>query len=187
MSNSSIIAIIDRHLQNWIDKKLNALPVKIEFEMTNPVEAVDHEGWQKWYPVDSTVTDTEIEELESQLNARLPVSYKLFLKHKHFYDLYISEARFSGHEIRNWKQHRVDMIFNGYPAEFLIDRGYIPFADWSDWGLLCFDTNQPAAENDYPIILWDHEYWDQYEPFSDNFQSLLVKLNAESDNKAANP
>jgi SMI1-KNR4 cell-wall len=172
----SIAAIIDAHLQRWLDNGLNSLPRKIEPEMADLNEPPDHEGWQKWYPIASTVLGTEIEYLENQLRYELPLSYKTFLKHKHFYELYISEARFSGHEIRNWRQHLIDMAFDGYPGEFLIDKGYIPFADWSDWGLLCFNANKECEDNEYPIVLWDHERWDHVEPFSENFHSLLLKL-----------
>lgn len=176
MKDISISAIIDKHLQKWVDKGLNALPKNIEPEMANPEKPMDDKGWQKWYPVDSTVSDPEIENLEAQLGYKLPTSYKAFLKHKHFYELYIYEARFSGQEIRKWRRHLVDMAFDGYPREFVIDKGYIPFADWSDWGLLCFDTNKPSADNEYPVVLWDHESWDKFEPFSENFPYLLSKL-----------
>ncbi|ANE51948.1 SMI1/KNR4 family protein [Flavisolibacter tropicus] len=185
MSDIPITTIIDKHLQAWIDKGLNALPGKTEPEMANPREPVDNEGWQKWYPINSTVTDSEIEDLENQLNYGLPASYKAFLKHKHFYELYISEAHFSGQEIRKWRRHLVDMAFDGYPREFLIDEGYIPFADWSDWGLLCFDTNNKNIDNEYPVVLWDHERWDHFEPFSENFKSLLLKLDKESGNNGS--
>lgn len=36
----------------------------------------------------------------------------------------------------------MEMIFDVYPTEFLIEKGYVSFAEWSDWGLLCFDTNR---------------------------------------------
>jgi hypothetical protein len=180
MSDTSIITIIDKHLQGWIEKGLNALPGKTEPEMTNPNHPIDGEGWQRWYPIDSTVTDSEIEDLENQLNYRLPKSYKIFLKHKHFCELYISEAHFSGQEIRKWRRHLVDMAFDGYPREFLIDKGYIPFAVWSDWGVLCFDTNIKNMDNEYPIVCWDHEHRDDFDPFSTNFHELLLKLDKES-------
>lgn len=181
MKESSIPAIIDKHLQLWVDKGLNALPKKTEPEMANSNEPMDEEGWQTWYPINSTVTDSEIEDLEQQLGYRLPDSYKTFLKHKHFCELYISEAHFSGHEIRSWRRHLIDMAFDGYPREFLIDKGYIPFADWSDWGLLCFDTNNSGAGNEYPIVRWDHESWNEFEPFSENFYSLISELDKLSD------
>ena len=183
MTNHSITTIIDKHLNKWIEKGVNILPGKIEPEMANPNDPMNDEGWQKWYPIDSTVTDAEIEELETQLKFRLPSDYKIFLKHKYFYELYIYEARFSGHIIRRWKHQLIDKAFDGYPREFLIDKGYIPFADWNDWGQLCFDTNNQKTANEYPVVLWDHERWDEFEPYSDNFESLLVKLDklSESD------
>jgi len=180
MNDISIATIIDKHLKIWIDNGINLLPIKIEAEMVNPSELPNNEGWQKWYPIDSTVTDNEIEYIENELGFRLPSSYKTFLKHKHFYELYISDARFSGQEIKNWNQHLLKMAFNGYPKEFLIDKGYIPFADWNDWGLLCFDTNESCVDNEYPIVLWDHESWDKFEPFSYNFLNLLIKLDTET-------
>jgi hypothetical protein len=181
MSDISIATIIDKHLQHWIHKGLNSIVGKTEPEMANPVEPLNDEGWQKWYPIDSTVTDSGIEDLEDRLTYRLPTSYKAFLKYKHFYELYISEAHFSGQEIRKWRRHLIDMAFDGYPREFLIDKGYIPFADWSDWGLLCFDTNKGNIDNEYPIVLWDHERWDHFKPFSQNFHSLLLELDKESE------
>lgn len=177
--------IIDKHLQKWVDKGLNKLPVQIEIEMANPNEPMDEEGWQKWYPIDSTVTNSEIAGLEEQLKFRLPESYKIFLQHKHFYELYISDACFSGQEIREWKLHFFQRVFNGFPRELLIDKGYMPFADWSDWGQLCFDTNSSASENEYPIVRWDHDRWNEYEFFSENFQSLLLKLDTEDQNSGS--
>lgn len=180
MNDISIKSIIDRNLKSWIDKGLNSIPGKVEPEMASPDEPLKTEGWKKWFPINSTVTDAELEDLEIQLNFHLPKSYKTFLKYKHFYELYLSVARFSGHEIRHWRPHLLDMFFSTYPKKNLIDKGYIPFANWSDWGVLCFDTNKSIEENEYPIILWDHEYGDKYEPFSKNFLSLLLKLDSES-------
>ena len=179
MKEILIATVVDKHLKTLIDNGINSLPSKIEHEMTAPNEPPNNEGWQKWYPIASTVTEREIEEIERQLKFRLPISYRVFLKHKHFYELYISEVRFSGQEIRNWKLNLTNMAFNGYPREFLIDKGYIPFADWSDWGLLCFDTNSPNLESEYPIVLWDHDRYDEFRLFSEDFLSLLIKLDLE--------
>lgn len=176
MTNLSITTIVDKHLNKFIEKGVNILPGKIEPEMADPGELMSKEEWNKWYPIDSTVTDPELEELENKLNFKFPSDYKIFLKHKHFYELYIYEARFSGHIIRTWKRSLISLAFDGYPREFLIDKGYFPFADWNDWGQLCFDTNNPQVENEYPVVLWDHERWDEFEPYSPNFNSLLIKL-----------
>jgi hypothetical protein len=185
MTNNQIEKIIDKHLQNWIDKGLNKLPDATEPEMAKSDEPIDDEGWQTWHPITSTISDTEIQELEEQLKVKLTTQYKSFLKYKHFYELYINQARFSGQEIRTWRRHLVDMAFDRYPREFLIDKGYLPFADWSDWGLLCFNTNKPSTDNEYPIVLWDHERWEEFEEFSTDFNSLLVKLDKLSNNNGS--
>lgn len=181
MPDTTILTIIDKHLQQWIDKGLNSLPATIAPEMTKPGEHPDQNGWQQWYPVVSTVTDNDIAAIENKLAHKLPDSYKLFLQHRHFYELYIAEARFSGHEINNWKNHLPRMAFEGYPAEWLIDKGYIPFADWSDWGVLCFDTHQQEPGNEYPVILWDHERWDEYQPVAAGFYELLISLDKQAE------
>jgi SMI1-KNR4 cell-wall len=181
MNDNQFLNIVDKHLQRQIDLELNSLPVEIEPEMANPSEPMNDEGWQKWYPINSIISDSEIENLEEQLKVRLPTSYKSFIKHKHFYELCISDALFRGQEIRDWKRNLVNMVFDGYPREYLYDKGYIPFADWSDWGLLCFDTNSKTGMDEYPIVLWDHERWEKFEFFSENFSDLLIKLDKLSD------
>lgn len=40
-----------------------------------------------WHPVESTVTLTDIEDLEKEIGFKLPKSYVDFLKYKHFYEL----------------------------------------------------------------------------------------------------
>lgn len=170
-----ISSIIDKHLQHWIDIGLNKIPGNVDPEMTDDA-GPDEEGWTTWYPIASTVTDEEINIVENSLGYTLPSGYKVFLKHKHFYELHINEAEFGCHDIKGWKTNFTEAIFNGWPREYLIDKGYIPFAIWSDWGALCFNTNQPISDNDYAVILWDHEASVEYQPFSSNFQEALIKL-----------
>jgi len=179
MSNSAeIAAIVDKHLAKVVEVELNRIVGKVESEMSDPGNDPKAE-WQTWLPIKSTVTDGDIVEIETQLGHKLPPDYVAFLAHKHFYELYINEASFCRHPIRTWKKHLADMSFDGYPREYLIDRGWIPFADWSDWGHLCFDTT--ASTVDYPIGLWDHEQPDILEPKHQNFFEMLLWLDKESD------
>ena len=155
--------------------ELNKLPIDIAPEMTDGL-GPDEEGWATWYPIDSTITDEDIKELELIIGHNLPASYKVFLKHKHFYEMHIDEAEFGGYEIREWKANFTKTIYNGWPRQLLIDKRYIPLATWSDWGALCFDTNVRVEDGEYPVVLWDHEASDEYTPLSDNFQEALIKL-----------
>lgn len=42
--------------------------------------------------------------------------------------------------------------------------------------MLCFDTNQFKKDHEYPVVLWDHDDWERYQPFSANFIDMLIKL-----------
>ena len=179
MSPEIIKDIIDSHLKKWGDLQMNKLPGHIEAEMADPDQDKSEE-WRTWTPIDSKVTDKEIQDFEEQIGHRLPDTYKVFLKHKHFYDLQISEVSFCSHPVNIWRSKQVDRIFDGYPREFLINKGYLPFADWSDWGLLCFDTTRHKGDYNYPIVLWDHEIADDVKDEYDDFLSMLVKVDMEA-------
>lgn len=170
--------IIDKYLNEIVSTELNSLPMEIEPEMADPNQDKSEE-WRTWFPVKSTVSDDEIKAFESQLKYSLPEAYKSFLKYKYFYDLSIHECRFCDHPIRNWKETLLGMMTDDYPSEFLIEKGRIPFADWSDWGLLCFDTTAECKDFDYPIVLWDHEVYDQYQLMYDSFEAMLIQLDQE--------
>ncbi|HEV8512419.1 MAG TPA: SMI1/KNR4 family protein, partial [Cyclobacteriaceae bacterium] len=138
MKEQAIRSIIDTYLKKRVDIELNKLPIQIEIEMSDPNQDKTEE-WRIWHPIDSKVTDSEIEEIQDRIGHKLPDDYKTFLKHKHFYELHISQVSFCRHPVNTWRAQLTKMIFEGYPTEYLIEKGYIPFADWSDWGLLCFD------------------------------------------------
>lgn len=178
MKEKTIKDIIDTYLKKWVDIELNKLPGQIETEMSDPSQDKKEE-WRIWFPIDSKVTGDEIDEIEGRIGYKLPDDYKTFLKHKHFYELHISEVSFCRHPVNTWRAKLTEMIFDGYPTEYLIEKGYIPFADWSDWGLLCFDTNRCKENNNYPIVLWDHETADEVQEEYKDFYDLITNLDLE--------
>ncbi|SDD89528.1 SMI1/KNR4 family protein [Pedobacter soli] len=178
MKEQLIKTKIDFYLKKWVDIELNKLPGQIETEMSDPNQNKQEE-WRIWFPIDSKVTASEIEEIEGRIGHKLPNDYKTFLKHKHFYELHISEVSFCRHPVNAWRAKLTEMIFDGYPTEYLIEKGYIPFADWSDWGLLCFDTNRNQADKNYPIVLWDHEIADEVQDQYIDFYDLIIKLDED--------
>ena len=179
MTDRTIEAIIDTHLQKWADAGINQRPGPIDKEMAGPT---NKEGWTQWHPIPSKVTDSEIEDFEEQIGHRLPSDYKRFLKHKHFYDLYISEASFT-HLANTWRTTHMKLIYGGYPREFLIDKGYLPFADWNDWGMLCFDTNADDGKHNYPVVMWDHDRPYQVKPMYRDFTDLIQNLDRQASEK----
>lgn len=170
--------IIDFHLTRQAELGINMLPGDIDPEMAAPTQDYDDE-WKAWQSIESQVTDNDIQLIEDKIGFRLPNEYKAFLKHKHFYELQISEVSFCKHPIRIWKDKLIEMNFDGYPTEYLIEKGYITFADYSDWGLLCFDTNTNSSEYNYPIILWDHEIPDDVQMKYRSFYDLMIAIDLE--------
>lgn len=182
MKKQIIHQIVDENLQKLIDLEINALPINIAPEMLSDKKSMD-EDWKFWLPINSQVTNTEIEEWEERIGYKLPEDYKTFLRYKHFYELVISEASFFTHPINTWRARYSEVVFAQYSKEFLLDKGYIPFASWSDWGYLCFDTNVNSADNNYPIVLWDHEDVESFEQKYTDFYTMLLELNEEEKSK----
>lgn len=187
MKAGIITNIIDKHLKRFEELGGNRLPQEIEPEMLSaePAEEDDDEDeeWQTWISIPAKVSDDEIREFEELIGHRLPEDYKTFLQHKHFYELIIDQASFCPHPVNTWRADQSEKIFNGYPRELLIDRGFIPIADWSDWGLLCFDTTLNSADFNYPVVLWDHENFEAVEDMYADFYEMMVKLDEATGKK----
>jgi hypothetical protein len=168
-----IITLVDKYLQWQTEAGLNKLPMPIQPEMADSTQNPQEE-WRVWFPIASQVTNEEIADHEEYIGYTYPDSYKAFLKHKHFYDLQIAEVGFCRHPVHVWRGELSGMIYEGYPREFLIDRGLIPFASYSDWGMVCFDTSKRLENGEYLIILWDHERAYESEPLHNSFLELLI-------------
>lgn len=182
MKEQTIKDIIEIYLKKEVALGLNKLPIKIEEEMSDPNQD-KREEWRVWLPIDSKVTNNEIKEIEDRIEHKFPDDYKTFLKYKHFYRLYISEVEFSPHPVNIWRKELTELIFDGYPTEYLIEKGYVPFANWSDWGLLCFDTNRNQGNNNYPIVLWDHEIANEVQDEYKDFYNLIIQLDEDERKK----
>ncbi|MFC2613837.1 MAG: SMI1/KNR4 family protein [Eikenella corrodens] len=178
MIEQIIPTIIDKHLDKIVSRQLNALPRNIASEMRSD-QVCEDEDWFFWLPIASKVSDEEIAQWEDRTKHPLPQSYRTFLKHKHFYELPISEASFFEHPIHTWQASLAEVVFSEYAQPFLLGKGYLPFAHWSDWGYLCFDTNRDIANHDYPVVLWDHENVDEVQDFAGDFTSLLYQLDQQ--------
>lgn len=135
--------------------------------------------YNKWKAVKSTVTNADITELEVIVNCELPISFQTFLKYKHFYELWlpgVMEVGFFSHPIYSWKKNYRNFYSYDWVQEELIENKFIPFANHEDWGYLCFDARKSYTENEYPILMIDHELIgdpDKYEKFNNNFMDMV--------------
>lgn len=157
MNRKEILEHVDQSLLSLKNANLMFLP-----HANMPPEMIDRNVIKKsdrisWKPLPSKVTDQDIFELESLINLKYPKLYVDFLKYKHFYELEnVAEITFFRHCIRDWKSNLQEYYFEYWEPQEIIEKGFIPFADYSDWGVVCFDTNR-MKDNDCPIVMFDHE------------------------------
>ncbi|MBO0360198.1 SMI1/KNR4 family protein [Hymenobacter sp. BT186] len=150
---------VDVALQKLRDVDLMRLPyANMPLEMQDET-GTSEDDWLPWKPVPSTVTDSDITELEAKTKLRYPDLYKEFLHYKHFYDLWPQqEINFFRHGIYEWKAKLLARYFDAWDPSKLIEQGLIYFADYSDWGIVCFDANsQNKEDHDCPVVMIDHE------------------------------
>lgn len=142
--------------------------------MLNREKKGPSEGIVFWNAIPSTITQNEVEKLESYFKHQLPQTYKDFLQHRHFLELDLGE-----HSIGFFKSlpqtfvnDTIEKIESDYPG--LVERNYLPIADLSDFGVVCFDANEMSDNNNYPIVGLSHE--DEYEEiilYFDNFETMF--------------
>lgn len=133
------------------------------------------DDWRGWKPIPSIITDADLDRLERDMGLALPASYKHFLKHKHFLRLRLPDIAIQlPHQPPDTElQELRDMVFNSWDPDLLIGRKYIYFADFHDYGLLCFDARNPAPQNEYPVVWIDHEDLEVALDYANDFHDLL--------------
>jgi hypothetical protein len=146
----------------------------------------DDEGYSFWLPIKSTITDKEISDLEILLRHKLPDSFKYFLKQRHFMELRLGQnVNFFSILPNQLTLKFKDIIDKFYWT--LLDRNYLPFANYGDWGVLCFNANKKVLDNDYEIVILDHD--DEYQKpqfHADNFLKMFGLFDKQLDEKIKN-
>ncbi|GGB19456.1 SMI1/KNR4 family protein [Puia dinghuensis] len=124
-------------------------------DLAHPLEG--DEEYACWKPIPGTFNDKDLKALESLYGHPLPVSYLYFLQQLHFIELYMDQnsLAFFPSFPRQLASGFRDILKKYYPE--LPARGFLPFANYGDWGVACFDARQPAPANDYPVVVLDHE------------------------------
>lgn len=174
-------------IEKFVDKSIEGL-IYPEFDVfyidrvdipSNMIDETkpEKEGMLAWKAIDSSVTDSDIKYVENKIGHKYPESYKYYLKYKHFYELAnLSSVWFFKHPSDKWKEELLKHVFEGWPKEDILDRGLIPFADYEDWGLVCFNTNKIDSEGEYEICIWDHEQSDCEEHLASSFLDMIREI-----------
>lgn len=151
-----LLSILDSRLDLWVSEHLNALPGPIPEDMATGETSDD---WNFWVPVPSLVTAESLLEIEAQLAVALSPQYKALLQHKHFMELNVGDVHFFPHPTVGWRELLLRETLQNYG--FLLERSFLPFAVFSDWGLWCFSVEEPDPNGEYSIHQWDHDRPDE--------------------------
>jgi len=167
--------VVDNTLKEMSKEKIFMMvPGDIPSEMLDmTIEPMD--DWRGWRPIDSIITDEDIQQFEKKIAVSLPSSYKEYLKYKHFFRLRLPDVA------TNLFKHLPDKsltelnyhVFDSHEPELIIGRKYIYIADFHDYGLLCFDANESIQDNEYKIVYMDHENLDDIHVYANNFRALM--------------
>lgn len=182
MTSKTNIELIHKFVDGGINElKKNGMmtkPGNIPLEMRT--DSFDRRNeYNDWKAIESTVTDVDIVELEVLVNCELPNSFKVFLKYKHYYELFlpgVTEVGFYSHPIDTWKKNYIQNYSYDWIQEDLIENRFVPFANHEDCGILCFDARKSVEQNEFPILMIDHERVgeiESYTKFNNNFMEMV--------------
>ena len=184
MESSSIYRFVDKSIEELINPEFDFFYIdKSQIMDARFVDSSKPEKDEKlaWKPIPSIIDDNEIESLEKELKLMLPPSFKAYLKYKNFYELAnLSDIwMFCPLIPFKWKEKILEQTFDGYPQEYLYDKGLLPIADYSDWGLTCFNTLKKDINGEYEIVMWDHELPDEFKPIATSLNDLFEQALTE--------
>lgn len=167
--------IIDESLHEMSKTDISMMtPAEVPKEMRDDsIEKMD--DWIGWKPIASIIEDSDINRIEKIIDYPLPLSYREFLKYKHFYQLIIPDRGVNLPGILPDKELTFlkELVFEMGEPDLILGQGYIYFADFEDYGLLCFNANIKAKNNEYPVVFIDHEDFDDIHLYANNFKELL--------------
>jgi hypothetical protein len=137
----------------------------------------DDSFYAAWKPIPSTFRDKDLKALEGLYGYPLPPSYRFFLQQWHFIALYMD-----GNDLRFFPSIPKELVsgFKKILRTFYPDlpkRGFLPFANYGDWGVAAFNAHALAPDHEYPVVILDHD--DEYTKptaHAANFLGMFEKL-----------
>jgi len=187
MMQDSIKRFVDKSIEEQVMPEFDFFYVdKTEISDSRFLDEskIEKDGKLAWKAIPSLISDKEIEEFENTIKVKLPNSFKEYLKYKNFYSLFnLNDVWMFCPLVPDvWSEKILKETFDGYPREYIYDKGLIPFADFSDWGLTCFNTTRRLENGEFEIVMWDHERPDETEHLANSIYELFEKALEEFEN-----
>jgi len=125
----------------------------------------DEEGWQKWQPSSSALTDNDIKNVEKVYNIKIPQQYIDYIKNRQFMDIEIEEFTLYGiNEINTWQK-----IIHFLPDEILV-KGLLPI------GVLNNDNYIALNTKDGSVVELSYDKYKIKNIFAKDFNAFIHSL-----------
>ncbi len=150
---------IEPEMQDSIDNAtLQGKSVKIyvtQPEHTDYMVDIICENDSVWKAIDNRISDEDIADFEGKLNIVLPLSYKTYLKYKHFYEMFWDlDVFLYPKPVHSWSKILIDN--NEEMQEEILGKGYFAIGRYSDYGVIALKlTDNENKEGE--IVLFDYE------------------------------
>jgi len=127
-----------------------------------------------WKPVENSISEEDINDLEKQLNITIPVSYKNYLKYKHYYEIFWDTNVFLYAKPKNgWKQILIDN--NQNTEKIILEKGYFAIGRYSDYGEIALKLGNNETE-ELEIVMFDCKTGKVGEKLAENFTCFLEQI-----------
>jgi len=169
---------VEPEMLREIDSNLfSGKPDKAFFTQEGRQNILIRKGTEKdkfWKPVENNIRDEEIRDMEMQLNCVLPISYKHYLKYKHYYKIFWDIDIILFAKPKNcWKQ--ILLSENNKVKEIVLDNGYFAIGKYSDYGLIALKLGSNETE-ELEVVWFDFETGEVGETLAENFIELLEQI-----------
>ena len=168
---------IEPEMQDSIDNAtLQGKSVKIyvtQPEHTDYMVDIICENDSVWKAIDNRISDEDIADFEGKLNIVLPLSYKTYLKYKHFYEMFWDlDVFLYPKPVHSWSKILIDN--NEEMQEEILDNGYFAIGRYSDYGVIALKlTDNENKEGE--VVLFDYETPEK-EVLAPNFVEFLNQI-----------
>jgi hypothetical protein len=151
------MGIVCRFVDAVLARHYRMIPGGVPPEMLDPT-IVPHTDWVGWKPIPSTVTDTDLDDLEHHYGFHYPPLYRELLKTVHYLELTWIGCDFVEHVIGRWRQ-KLEQLYQSCQGDRILGRGLLPFGSETRLaaGPACFDTRYRLPNGDCPVVFWDRE------------------------------
>jgi hypothetical protein len=174
MLQSTIRSAADSYFSLIVEQGVNWYPEHLVPAEMRASEVDQDEGLVAWKPMPSQVRNTDVAEVEAALKTSLSPQFVELLGYKHFMELHLGDMWLFAHPLLDWQDVLIKQVFESHPRKLLIDKGFLPFAGWSDWGRYCFSLNQRYPSGEYAVYQWDHSDPENFHFVAESFNEAIA-------------